>query len=189
MNTPSHLIINAALRRVSQEQVAIPATPFLLGAVVPDLALLLLSVGTLLHARLVAQDADIRKIMNEAFSENYFHDPIWIASTQLLHSPTLLSITLVLLWRFRQRPGNWRRGAFWFAVGCLSHSIIDILTHYDDGPVVFWPFEWSYRFHSPVSYWDSRHFGNEFAIFELALDVVLLVYLLLPVMRRRLAQR
>lgn len=48
------------------------------------------------------------------------------------------------------------------------------------------PFEWSVRFQSPVSYWDPRFFGREFTVFELLLDLVLLLYLFGPGLWRRL---
>jgi hypothetical protein len=57
------------------------------------------------------------------------------------------------------------------------NSGIDILTHVNDGPLLFFPFDWTVRFHSPVSYWDSAHYGREFGVCALALDLVCLGYL------------
>jgi hypothetical protein len=74
-------------------------------------------------------------------------------------------------------------------VGCLVHTAVDIPCHVDDGPLLFFPFNWNIRYHSPVSYWDPRHYGTQFAIFELSLDLVLLLYLFVPLLRRRLSKR
>jgi hypothetical protein len=40
--------------------------------------------------------------------------------------------------------------------------------------------DWHTRFQSPVSYYDRAHFGTQFAVFELALDIILLGYLFIP---------
>ena len=63
--------------------------------------------------------------------------------------------------------------------------MLDILTHVDDGPVLFFPFEWQLRFISPVSYWDPRYHGRIFGFFEHTLDAVLLLALLGPAVLRR----
>jgi hypothetical protein len=59
----------------------------------------------------------------------------------------------------------------------MIHSVIDVITHYDDGPVLFFPFDWHTRFHSPVSYWDRAHYAGQFIWVELGINVVLLGYL------------
>jgi hypothetical protein len=55
--------------------------------------------------------------------------------------------------------------------------VVDIATHVDDGPLLLFPLHWTLRFQSPVSYWDRTHYGREFTIFELTLDVLCLGYL------------
>jgi hypothetical protein len=181
VNTPSHLIINAALRKRANAGGAsdIPRSAFLLGAVLPDIPLWLLWIGAYVYYRYVLGDIAVTP-MDPMFDQFYFTNPFWIAAHNLLHSPTLLLIELGVLWRSRAMLGSRRHWWFWFAAGCLMHTALDIPTHVDDGPVLFFPFEWSIRFHSPMSYWDPRHFGRQFAIFELLLDVGLLAYLFGP---------
>lgn len=69
------------------------------------------------------------------------------------------------------------------------HTMLDIPTHHNDGPLILFPLEWSVRFYSPVSYWDPRYFGREFALFELLLNLTLLGYLFGPGLWRRLRRR
>ncbi|MCU0492802.1 MAG: metal-dependent hydrolase [Chloroflexaceae bacterium] len=123
------------------------------------------------------------------FDDFYFNNPWWIASHNFLHSPTLLLIFLALLWPFRARSGTRRYWLFWFFAGCLLHTALDIPTHVRDGPVIFFPFDWHYRFQSTISYWDPRYFGREFTVFEIGLNIVLLLYLLVPWFWGRLQQR
>lgn len=63
----------------------------------------------------------------------------------------------------------WRAGREWvqtaglalmvFACAALFHTLLDFPVHNDDAHVHFWPFT-DWRFHSPISYWDPRHYGN-----------------------------
>lgn len=71
----------------------------------------------------------------------------------------------------------------------MVHSVIDILTHFDDGPLLFFPFDWHMRFYSPVSYWDKAHYASQFFYFEIGLNIVLLGYLVLPEIIKRLKER
>lgn len=66
---------------------------------------------------------------------------------------------------------------------------MDVLTHHDDGPLILFPFDWSTRFASPVSYWDRRYHGAVFARLELVLDVALVGYLVVPWVRKWIPSR
>lgn len=186
MQTPSHLLINASLRKGFK--IVAPRSAIFLGAIMPDIPLGILSIGTLLYYRLVLKTNNM-SIMSTMFDNYYFNNPWWIASHNMLHSPTLLLIILAVLWRWRSQVGTRLHWAFWFFSSCLMHTAVDIPTHVDDGPVLFFPFDWHTRFHSAVSYWDRRYYGEQFAIFEAALDLTLLVYLLGPIIWRRIQRR
>ncbi len=182
MNTPSHLIINAALSK-ALHRVPMQRSAFLFGAVMPDIPFFLLTIGGFIYYRFI-QGQEVSVIMAYMFNQLYFHDPLWISAHNLLHSPTLLLLGLAALWRFRDRSDSRLRWGFWFLAGCLVHTALDIPTHVNDGPLLFFPFEWTLRFTSPVSYWDDTYFGREFAIFEMALNGVLLLYLFAPMLWR-----
>lgn len=186
MNTPSHLLINAALRKASGRR-DVPWPAVLWGAVAPDIPLGLLSAGFVVYQRwLAAQPAALG---GAAFDALYFHNPSWIAAHNFLHSPAALSLYLVLLWRFRRRPGTRGHWWLWFVLGCVLHTTLDIPTHVTDGPLLFWPLDWVTRFHSPVSYWDPAHFGRQFFILEIGLDGLLLAYLFGSAWMTRLIKR
>jgi len=187
MNTPSHFLVNAALGK-SLPQKAIAKSAFLLGSVAPDLPLYLLSIGALIYYHYI-KGWTVGQAFRIMFDELYFQNPYWVASHNLLHSPLVLLVYLALLWRFRGRRGSRRYWWFWFFAGCLLHTALDIPTHVDDGPLLFFPLEWTIRFQSPVSYWDDRHYGREFSQFEAILDIILLAYLLIPPIFRYLRRR
>jgi hypothetical protein len=182
MNTPSHLIINASLaKRFGQLPITKPA--WLVGSVAPDLPLYGLTLGGWIYYHLILgwQTRDALRFM---FHDLFFTDPFWISCHNLLHSPTLLLMGLLSVWGLKQRFGVAQPRLFWFLVSCLIHTAIDIPVHVDDGPLLFFPFNWSIRFYGPVSYWDDQHFGREVSLVELILNGALLAYLIIPGVRR-----
>ena len=182
MNTPSHFLITAALRQALPCR-SLATSAWLWGAVAPDIPLYLLSFGGAVYYRVFLEWTPAAT-WQQLFGTLYFHHPFWIAAHNLLHSPSLLLLLFAFLWPVRSRQGTVWCWLWWFCGACLLHSIVDVFTHVDDGPLLLFPFEWTLRFHSPVSYWDSRHYGTEFAIFEMTLDIILLVYLSFPRLRR-----
>jgi membrane-bound metal-dependent hydrolase YbcI (DUF457 family) len=184
LNTPSHFLMTAALDK-ALPRVPIVKSAFLIGSVAPDLPLWLLSIGGILYYRFFLgwSMGDTAHLM---FDELYFHHPGWIIGHNLLHAPLILGTGLALVWRSRRNIHSKSRWIFWFLMACSLHSLVDFLTHADDGPLLFFPFDWTSRFHSPVSYWDSRYHGDTFQKIEAAADLGFLIYLLLPWMVRSL---
>ncbi|MFN6462544.1 MAG: metal-dependent hydrolase [Nostoc sp. DedVER02] len=176
MKTPSHFLMTAALDK-ALPRVPIVKSAFLLGSVAPDIPLWVLSISGIIYYHLIL-GWSLANTFHLMFDQLYFYNPAWIAFHNLLHSPVLLVLGLGLVWRRRRNIGSHERWLFWFLLACLFHAVVDIFTHTNDGPLLFFPLEWSIRFHSPISYWDWRYHGREFARFELALDSVLLIYLL-----------
>jgi membrane-bound metal-dependent hydrolase YbcI (DUF457 family) len=180
MNTPSHVLINLALKSAGKKRTeSIPWLAVFLGSFMPDVPLGILSIAATFYFRVILgnQSPDL---MEAVLHPLYFTNPFWISAHHLLHAPLALGLYLVVLWRWRARPGKVQHWLFWFVVSCALHASVDILTHFNDGPLLFWPLNWSYRFPSPISYWDPAHFGRQFMVFELILDAVLLTYLVMP---------
>lgn len=176
MNTPSHFLMTAALDK-ALPRVPIHRQAFLLGSVAPDIALWLLSMGAMVYYHFILGWSR-QEAFDLMFDTLYFHNPFWIAFHNLLHAPILLLLGIGLVWKKQRNIGSSSRFLFWFLLACLFHSGVDILTHVDDGPVVFFPFNWTARFPSSVSYWDPRHYGREFGLFSATLDSLLALYLL-----------
>lgn len=175
--------MTAALRK-SLRPTPIPRGAFLLGSVMPDFPFWLLSIGAGLYFRYWmgwSGEAAARHM----FDTLYFFDPGWMAAYNILHAPLVLLGGIGLLWHARRRIGSPLRSLYWFLIACLLHAVVDIFTHVNDGPLLLFPFEWTLRFRSPVSYWDPQYYGREFGIFELIFDLVLLAYLFVPPLIRR----
>lgn len=158
MNTPSHMLIGAALFA----KPLVPATlvAAMAGGLAPDLPMFAL---VLWATRVVGVPE------HEVFSTLFFSET-WQSIFAVDHS--------FLVWG----------GLLWLAVWCrqiilrafagagLLHALADFLTHHDDARRQFWPVsDWVFR--SPVSYWDARFYGNAFGMFEIALVVMLTVIL------------
>lgn len=179
MQTPSHLLITAFLaRRVSSNRaVPLQRTALLVGSFLPDIPFALLSLGYGAYYRWWATPLiPPGEIMLYLHLEKFFIDPIWLIGHNFFHALPINSLLLLigyLAWRHQRR---WGRPLFWLAVGTLFHTILDILTHHNDGPLLFFPLNWTYRFASPVSYWDPDHFGTLFSIGEIFLNSLLLLF-------------
>ena len=182
MQTYSHFLITAVFRdRMEHKKVVLSGKALLLGSVLPDVPLFLLTIGFMISRRLNA-GADNEFLFGPSFDTLYFTNPWWISGHNLFHAPLLILLYAAIgyaLMRQTARPKwqKWGWPIIWFAAGCGLHSLIDILTHVDDGPVLFFPLNWTYRFRAPVSYWDPRHGGRIFGPLEHLLDVILLFFL------------
>lgn len=186
MNTPSHFLMTAVLDK-SFPRVPIVKSAFLLGSVAPDLPLWVLSLGGVIYYHWIL-GWEMGAAFQRMFDELFFQHPLWIVPHNFLHAPLILLAGLGLVWRSRRRIGTRSRWLFWFLQACLLHTSVDIFTHVDDGPLIFFPFDWQMRFQSAVSYWDDRYHAQTFQVFEQSSNLLFLLYLGVPWVYRKLKQ-
>lgn len=158
MNTPSHAVLNLAVLIEPSSQAW--AGPILLGAVLPDLPLFVLYLWAKGVRRLPEQ---------HIWSETYYH-PFWQTWVDLFHSIPLAIMGMVVSYVGGFYPGVWLCGS----IGL--HALLDLPVHHDDAHRHFFPFH-EFRFISPVSYWDPRHYGHIAAAVEILLVLIATVYL------------
>lgn len=185
MITTTHIVTNGWLARRFPGRFASPLA-FVVGGFAPDIGLLLMTAGAAVFFPLT-QDMSVSESLTYAFDTLFFESRPWIAAANVLHSPVVVACLYLLATQTRRSstPAAWQRRLASFAAGCALHIAVDIPVHHDDGPVVFWPLDWSYRLESPVSYWDPNHFGAIVAPIDLALTVIGGTTLAVSLWRRR----
>ena len=147
MDTPAHAVLNLVL--LGREGAPARTMPVFAGAVLPDLPI----VGFYVYERA------IRSMPERWIWSTGYYDHRWQAVFDLFHSLPLIVAGLLLALRF---------GVPRFALAFASmglHALADLLLHHDDAHRHFFPLS-NWRFASPVSYWDPRHFGHLVAPLE-----------------------
>lgn len=179
MITSTHVVTNALLsrrrRRSSNPSRWLPELAdkplwFAIGGLAPDVGLTLLTAGAAVYFPRF-RDMTVQESMEHAFGTLFFEDPGWITVQNTLHSPVVTG-ALALAGRKANSPKLTA-----FALGCLLHIAMDIPVHHNDGPLVFFPFDWKTRIDSPVSYYDRDHYGGIVAPIDMAVTVVGAAYL------------
>ena len=192
MNTWSHTLITAVMNHRIRTREAnkteeswldklppLNTKTTIVGSFMPDLPLILISAGFIIYDRVQGVEFGF----NNESATQYLFDTLFFTSPwlklahNLFHGPLMTFFYMALGYWAWKTGKKWGPALFWLGLACCLHSLIDIPLHYDDGPLLLFPFEWDLRFMSPVSYWDPARYGREFSAFELGLDIVLIVYL------------
>lgn len=120
----------------------------------------------------------------EIFGHDYFQ-PWWQHINGVAHSLILWPLLLAAALLARQaRPGaDWPPMLLAAAGAGLTHACVDFLCHREDAHMQFWPLS-SWKFVSPVSYYEPAHFGVPAMIVESALGLFL-AWRLVALARRR----
>jgi hypothetical protein len=155
------------------------------GAVLPDITFALLTLGYGLYYWRLGSTPTGESPMIYMHFTLFFDDPLWIISHNFFHS-LVINVLLLLLGEWGIRQG-WRWGLplFWLAVGTQTHTLIDIVTHHSDGPLLFFPLNWTYRFPAPISYWEADYYGLVVIVVENVVNLLILGSFLLHWWRQR----
>lgn len=152
MNTPAHVVLNLlCLNRGPRSDVAWPVVA---GALVPDAPMFLFYA---------VEKFVLGSPESLIWQERYFH-PGWQNLIDLFNSIPL--VLLGLGWAWQRSPQVQA-----FCLSMLLHIAGGLPLHHDDAHRHFFPFS-NWRFISPVSYWDSDHYGQVVSILELVMVVV-----------------
>lgn len=150
MNTPSHAILNLTiLGKATFPQANLI---IILGGLVPDLPIF----AFYLWAKAVQQLPE-----QQIWAEAYYH-PFWQNCIAWFHSIPVAVVGWAIAYYFRNPTLQL------FCLSLLLHSLLDLPVHHDDAHRHFLPFS-QYRFISPISYWDTRHYGSIVACIEAGL--------------------
>jgi hypothetical protein len=153
MNTPSHAILNLF---ILNRQVGIQANnAIFIGAILPDIPIFFFYFVMKFVYRLPS-----RQIWSEVY-----YQPFWQAIISTFHSLPL-ALMGVLIAHFC----SWRLIETGF-MSMVLHDLLDLPVHNHDAHRHFFPFS-NYRFISPISYWDTKHYGGIVAFVEILLVLV-----------------
>jgi membrane-bound metal-dependent hydrolase YbcI (DUF457 family) len=177
MQTHSHLLLTALVPKImpSSRRNFLHQPALLLGAVLPDVPFLVL---TAVYGLAYTWQTSLSpgEIMTYLHFDLFYRDPVWLIGHNFFHSLIINGLLLGLgVWGL-QTNKRWARPLFWLAIGTTFHTAIDIVTHHSDGPLLFFPLNWTYRFASPVSYWEKAYHGRLFSMLELITDIILAGY-------------
>lgn len=186
MQTPSHFLMTAVFgRQLTQRQISVHTGGLLVGSILPDLSFTVLTLAGEIYYRWFAVLPTSGSIMEYLHLILFYTDPVWIISHNFFHSLIVNTSILVFGYYGWYNHSRWGRFVFWLAVSMLFHTVIDIFTHHSDGPLFLFPLNWSYRFASPISYWEPHYYGQIFMIGEYTLDTLILGYFGWQWMRQR----
>lgn len=181
MQTYTHFLVAfAAYRPLSQKWKHTPNFPpplrsaFWLGSALPDLPLIIM---TIVCGIIDLSQNFANMYMGRLFRTWYFENKMVMSLHNLFHAPISCFCLLLIAytaWRGCRLAGS----AWWFWVisNAFVHAISDIPVHHNDGPLLLFPFNFSIRYDSPVSYYDPDYYGIPFLICEHILDLVIIVY-------------
>lgn len=208
MRTHSHFLISAFVWDVMNRRHPPINTgrAFLIGSVVPDIPLMLLTLWYIIH-RYNSENppSEENPIYGPEYDAYYFHNDWWKLLLSLFHAPFLIVLYLSMGAAAWSLSSSWGTPIMWFSTSCGLHAFLDLFTQVEDGLLVLFPFNWHYRsahrfqskcsgccvsrFQSWVSFYDPAHGGRMFTLFEFILDSILILYFLYRGLESSLSQK
>ncbi|MEM9999727.1 MAG: hypothetical protein AAF940_02500 [Pseudomonadota bacterium] len=185
MMTQTHFLVAAALF-CSPKRPAKQNTVVLLGAFAPDCAIYAMFIWSKIVGIPEAQ----------LWNVGYFSEPMLTYTAVANSAPLYAMITILGIALVRSASAelagphashvpvglsrfidpDYTNVAILFGLAALTHVALDFPVHADDAHPHFWPVT-DWRFFSPVSYWDSAHYGDYFIFLEALLGAALAVIL------------
>ena len=147
MNTPAHIALNLVI--LGGPERPEDTFPIAVGSLLPDLPMVIF----------YGYEKLLRRLPESLIWSQAYHDPAWQALFDGLHSLPLLLVAVAVCWSIQAR-----RSLLLFAAMIL-HGIEDMPFHHSDAHRHLFPLS-SWRFQSPLSYWDPHHYGHFIAPLE-----------------------
>ena len=163
MMTQTHMLIGAALfaRPDSQSGARWAGPAALAGAVAPDLDVFVMWIAE----RMAGVSSCV------IFRDRFWESP-WVEVQAVSNSAPLWALIALIGFLIKGRSV----ALLAFGMSGFLHICGDFLLHADDARMHLQPFT-DWRFYSPVSYWDPRHFGRTVMVVEAVAGVALVAIL------------
>ncbi len=158
MNTPTHVLIG--LGTFSKSGKTLHNLLIFIAAILSDLSIYALFIWA----------SFIKQVEQSTIWQKLYWQEPWQTMSAISNSIPIFLLILLIAW--------WRKWYLLQILGAvvLLHLAFDFPFHADDAHKHFWPLT-DWRFHSPLSYWDSRHHGIYVSLFEICLAALLSVIL------------
>ncbi|MEM9244230.1 MAG: hypothetical protein AAGA67_00600 [Cyanobacteria bacterium P01_F01_bin.153] len=153
MNTQGHGVVNvAALGAIAGQELWLP---ILAGALLPDIPIFIFYAWT----------KGVEKLPDRTIWQEAYYRPFWQAAVALGHSIPLAG-AIAIVGQIIGEPV-----LVWIGISSILHSLEDLPVHNHDAHRHFFPIS-NYRFISPFSYWDPRHYGRWVSLAEWGLVLI-----------------
>jgi hypothetical protein len=157
MNTPAHAIINLLI--LGRKDKPDHNLMIVLGSILPDLPMFIFYFYE-----------KIRAVPERIIWTQSYYDSGWQLFIDLFNSFPLAIIGGLIAYYYSASK------LISLFVSIFLHLVEDFPLHNHDAHRHFLPFS-NWRFHSPISYWDSRHYGHIIGLLE-AFTVVIACFIL-----------
>lgn len=158
MNTQGHGVVNVAmLGAIAGQDFWLP---ILGGALLPDLPIFIF----------YAWAKGVEKLPDRTIWREAYYRPFWQAMVAVGHSIPLAG-AIAILGQLIHQPV-----LTWIGISAILHSLEDLPVHNHDAHRHFFPLS-DYRFISPLSYWDPRHYGRWVSLAEWGLVLIASAFL------------
>ncbi|MEM7728263.1 MAG: hypothetical protein AAF311_03220 [Pseudomonadota bacterium] len=157
MNTPTHALV--ALAALSKREDRARNLWVLAGGLIPDLAIFLWAPW---------QRWGLGRDWSAIWRDHYFEPPMQTLIALFNSVPIYAALALV---GWTARATRWGGLLLVFSLAALLHIALDLPVHAHDAYRHFWPLS-DWRFHSPISYWESHLGARWVSVAELAICAV-----------------
>ena len=174
MKSPTHFLIGHCCARLLCWR-GRDARLLILGACLPDLPIILCWPAIGIYTVLTGGAFNPARF--KAIADGlYFSDNLLSGLHNLMHSPVSLGFLLLVAGILFPANAVWRRAAVIVLAGAMSHSLVDIISHVEDGPLVLWPLENTIRIRGAISHWDPAYGGIWVTGIEIGGAVVIVLW-------------
>lgn len=171
MKSPTHALLGFALANIFRFNAK--QTGFCIaGSVLPDLPLILTSLY--LGVKPMIDQTTMTPVLFKSQMDALYFDGSWLpAAHNFLHAPisilyAALAATIICFNRPHHHPLIRA-----FALGALSHSLLDVISHIDDDPLILWPLDSSLRLTGLFSHWALGQGGGIITSLEIVFSLAI----------------
>ncbi len=166
------MILAMACSRLLPDSDQRRTTWMMAGAAAPDLPLIAIATLCWVVSGLplaATENAESFVRMVDGF---YFESRAFITVHHVLHAPGSLLLLALIGCVIARMTGRRVSAWFWFLSGAATHAVVDLCTHAGDGMLLFWPFNWSYRFDAGIDQWEMQ--GAGLAVLAVELTILMI---------------